>query len=107
LFSAVVKTAGKETQSAAVAGIEIDPAGDRSGGRIRLRIRPGATVVADAYDAAGRRIRNLARQRYDLDRIELEWDFRNDRGESVPPGIYLIRVRAGETQVDRRLAVVR
>lgn len=60
--------------------------------------RPG-DVSLNIYDAAGRLVRRLFKAQAAAGSHYLTWDGRNERGESAPSGVYLIRLTgpAGKT----------
>ncbi|MBI4538949.1 MAG: S8 family serine peptidase [Gemmatimonadetes bacterium] len=80
--------------------------------------RPG-TVELAIYDLRGRLVRRLipkpgcgpvqldaglyGREESDNPCIALRWNGRDDRGETVEPGVYIVRLRAPETEETRRI----
>ena len=82
-----------------------NPAAEHADLAFSLPFAGHASVVA--YDLEGRAVRTLANGVLDAGAHALEWDLTDDRGERVPPGLYLVRLRSGPGQVIRRLAVVR
>jgi hypothetical protein len=61
----------------------------------------GGPVLLEIFDLGGRRVRTLWDGPGAPRRID--WDGRDDRGERVPSGIYLGRMRLGGRSVSRRL----
>ena len=58
----------------------------------RLRTSVGAEVSAEIFDVRGRVVRTLWRGRVDTEDTLLEWNGRNDAGESVSSALYFLRV---------------
>lgn len=54
-----------------------------------------ADVRLDVLDAAGRRLRALARRTSPAGPDRASWDHRDDRGRGVPAGLYFVRLTAG------------
>ncbi len=65
-------------------------------------------VAADAevavFDAAGRRVRTLARATLGAGAHAIAWDGRDAAGRATTPGLYWVRLAAGGQSVTRRLA---
>ena len=51
-------------------------------------------LTIDLYDLSGHRVRTLGHGRHGAGAVELRWNGRDGRGQMLPPGIYLYRVRA-------------
>lgn len=66
--------------------------------------RPGE-VTLEVYDVLGARVRTLANGTWAAGRHSLSWDGRDDDGRAVSPGMYLVRLRAGD--YDGRTKLVR
>ena len=64
-------------------------------------------VAVEIYDAAGALLRSLASGAYPAGAHSIAWDGRNDRGGSVPSGIYFCRLRAGKTTLSRTMVLMR
>jgi flagellar hook assembly protein FlgD len=58
------------------------------------------------YDVRGRRLRDIARNRYAGGRHVVTWDTRDARGTPVASGVYLVRARIGAFSADRKVLVV-
>jgi acid phosphatase len=84
------------------------PVPNPSHGAITARLSLPAPVMFDAaiYDLAGRVIRHLE---HDLraGEVELRWDGRREDGSPAGAGVYLLRVRAGTTTLQRKALLVR
>jgi acid phosphatase len=63
-------------------------------------------VRAEVFDLAGRRVKTLLDgSRNGL--LRLSWDGSLDLGGAAPAGVYLLRVRVGDTGFDRKLVMVK
>lgn len=59
-----------------------------------LRVADDSPVEMQLYDMAGRPVRRIQQQRSrGSGRYEMGWDGRNDGGDLVPPGVYVVRIR--------------
>jgi len=67
----------------------------------------GARTQVDVLDLAGRRVRALAEGALTAGTHDLTWDLRDESGQTVRAGFYVIRARAGTFNSVRRLIVVR
>ena len=74
-------------------------------------LRFNAPLPMDArvtiHDALGRRVRTLLDGPVAAGRVERAWDLRDDAGNAVAPGVYLVRLDRGGMVASRRIAVVR
>ncbi len=67
-----------------------------------------ARVVAEVVDVAGRRVSPLL-----IDGVleagshHLQWNDRSESGSPVAPGVYLIRISAGDVSVGRRIVLIK
>lgn len=59
------------------------------------------------HDPLGRQVATVWDGPLPAGRRELLWDVRDDAGESIPPGVYLVRAEAGRERFTRRVVVVR
>jgi hypothetical protein len=59
------------------------------------------------FSIDGRRVRTLARGRFDAGEHRMEWDGRDDGGRAVPAGVYFARLQAPSYHATRRLLRVR
>jgi hypothetical protein len=61
----------------------------------------GRPIDATLFDLLGRRIKTLATGTVSQEAMRFDWDRRDDAGQRVRPGIYMLRVRAGSSLVTR------
>jgi hypothetical protein len=75
----------------------------RSAVALQFAQAEAAAVDVAIYDVAGRLVRNLHRGSMAAGDARLEWDGRNEAGANVGPGVYLVRARAGDRQMNAKL----
>lgn len=80
----------------------LGPALSGEGGQRRIQ---AVHVVADVFNVRGQRIRRLLSTDLTPGKHTLAWDARNDRGELVGVGVYVLRLRAGTFSATRKLIV--
>ncbi len=74
---------------------------------IRYRIaRPGTETSLAIIDVEGRLVRTLAAGPLGSGRHVATWDRRNEAGVRAAAGIYLARLRAGETELARKVVLL-
>ncbi len=64
-----------------------------------------APVTLDVLDVRGRRIRELVTSAANAGQVI--WDGRDDQGQLVPQGLYVLRMRSGKDLLLRKVSVVR
>ena len=74
---------------------------------IPFSMEAAGTVGLTVYDAAGRRIRNLASGTYGPGEHQARWDGTDDGGRAVAAGLYYVQLRTGITVRTRPLMLVR
>lgn len=74
--------------------------------RIEYRIARAADVTLEIFDLGGRRVRGLAAGAKAAGRYAASWDGRDASGVRRAPGIYLVRVTAGDERAVRRIALI-
>jgi hypothetical protein len=67
------------------------------GGRVRLAV----------YDVAGRRVRALVDDKRDPGWHIERWDGRNERGEALPSGVYLMALETGSRKINKKCVRIR
>jgi DNA-binding beta-propeller fold protein YncE len=79
----------------------------RTGVRFTLALDRADDVRVEAFDVAGRLRRTLASGTMAAGVRTVSWDLRDDGGEPLAPGLYLVRVRGERIALARRVAIVR
>jgi len=74
---------------------------------IRFDLPRATETCVNIFDVAGRRVRNLVDGTRPAGHNALLWDGRDDAGRMSPPGVYFIRLDAGETHGAGRLIRLR
>lgn len=59
------------------------------------------------FDIAGRRLRSLYEQDVDTGRFRVSWDGRDESGEPVSAGVYILRLGSGRESVSTRITRLR
>jgi flagellar hook assembly protein FlgD len=73
---------------------------------IELSLREEASVSLDVFDLTGRRVGTI------LDGVQpagvrlVRWDGRGSHGAGLAPGIYILRLQAGDLRQSRRVMLV-
>lgn len=75
--------------------------------RFPFEIGTGAPVRAQILDVSGRRVNELELGRRAAGQHEFTWDGHDARGERVAPGVYFIRVLAGQAEHRTRVIVLK
>lgn len=63
-------------------------------------------VEITIFNLLGEQIRRLVNQRQAAGQYRIQWDGRNENGKSMPSGVYLYRLRAGEFVQTRRMILM-
>jgi hypothetical protein len=74
---------------------------------IRYDVPSAGRVVVTVYDAGGARVATLVDNTVNAGSRSVVWDGRNDRGEPVGSGVYLVEVRSGTQTQTRKIALVK
>ncbi len=65
-------------------------------------------VTLDVFDVSGRRVaRLLSGERVGAGTHRVQWEGRDDQGQRVVPGVYLVRLETSEGEASRKVTVVR
>lgn len=73
---------------------------------IRYTIPRTAEVQLEIYNALGQRVRTLVAGTQNAGAYDVVWNGRNDVGEMVSSGIYLYRLRAGNSVLTRKMLLM-
>ena len=69
--------------------------------------RPSSQVRLVIYDAVGREVRRLVDDGRGAGLYRAVWDGKDQKGRSVPPGVYFYRIEAGDFAQTNKLLLVR
>ena len=75
--------------------------------KIALTLPQTGDAVLAVYDLAGRRVAVLVEGALPAGPTSLDWDGRDGDGRALPSGVYLVRLRQGETARGCRVTLVR
>ena len=75
--------------------------------RMDLALASAAHVELAVFDVAGRRVRTLSRATLAAGRHAVTWDGRDDGGQVLGAGVYLVRANAGGRVLTQRVLRVR
>lgn len=87
-----------------LAANRFDPGADPPLG-ITFELRESGSVRLDVYSMAGIRVRRFPPLLLPLGIHQARWDGRDERGERVRPGLYLLALRRGDRLDIRRVLV--
>jgi len=55
------------------------------------------------YDLAGRQVRELVNENKEAGSYTVQWDGRNQTGQTVATGLYIYQIRAGQFNQNRKM----
>lgn len=79
----------------------------RAGTVVRLDVPVSSRVELDVFDINGRHIRELFQNAVPGSRSQVHWDGRNNSGEPVAAGVYLVKLAWPEGSAATRVTVIR
>lgn len=100
-----VETGGAASRPRATRIVSISPNPFNPLTRIRFEVAERSLVAVAVFAADGRLVKRVAQSVVDAGEHEVRWDGRNDRGESVASGVYLVALRAGD-RTDSKKAIL-
>lgn len=74
---------------------------------ISFALPRSSQVKLEVYNVLGQKVRTLANELYPAGRHTIEWDGRDDAGNSVASGIYFSRFQAGEYTAKRKMVIAK
>jgi hypothetical protein len=77
------------------------------GTRIKFHVPATSMVHLEVFNITGQHIATLLEEKRAGGEHELVWDGRNDLGQPVPSGVYLLSIRAGEFAQTRKMVLAR
>ncbi|HOT96065.1 MAG TPA: FlgD immunoglobulin-like domain containing protein [bacterium] len=75
--------------------------------RLYFELPVSEEVKLVIYNARGQIVRNLVTGRYDAGHHVINWDGRDNTGQSVPTGIYIYRIKAGDYIAAHKMTLVK
>ena len=74
---------------------------------IRYQLRLESKIVLEVFTPTGTRIRRLVQEKQGPGFYTAEWDGRDESGRDAPAGLYLYRLRAGNTTEVQKMTLMR
>ncbi|HEX6791456.1 MAG TPA: FlgD immunoglobulin-like domain containing protein, partial [Candidatus Krumholzibacteria bacterium] len=74
---------------------------------ITFNISTSASVSAEVYSVTGERVRHMDNAEFAQGTGRLLWDGKDDGGRALPSGVYMVRVKANQTEATRRVTILR
>lgn len=74
---------------------------------ITVSVPSSGEVALSVYDAAGRKVRELARGNYTTGVHRFVWDGRDGRGAAVAAGVYLVRADMGDVSATGKMLLLK
>ena len=75
--------------------------------QITFRLPNHAEVQLEIFNIFGQRVRTLLNVSREAGEYQVSWDGRDESGNVVTAGIYILRLRAGQLSASRRITVMR
>ena len=102
-------TAAPLTQNGATQGLglHVDPNPSSSAAHVVFTVPVRSWIEAQVLDVTGRKIRSLGHGILLEGEQRLEWDGKDDHGQSASAGIYFVRVKAGGQEEIRKITRLR
>jgi flagellar hook assembly protein FlgD len=98
---------GGETAAPPVVSLRATPNPFHAGVTIHFALPSASEVDVAVYDLSGRLVRSLDGGRLAAGAGSLTWDGRDQSGRAMGGGIYFIRLRAGDVEVQTKVVKVR
>jgi hypothetical protein len=74
---------------------------------IGFSLAQAGPVTVELFGVDGRRVRTLARGPWEPGVWRLEWDGRDERGNTVAPGVYFVRLTTGQGRFTKAITNLR
>jgi hypothetical protein len=106
-YDAATTVAVEEPRGGASLSLALSP--NPAPGRVNVgfALPRGERVDLAVYDAAGRRVKSLLGGPLDAGPHHVQWTGRDDAGAAVAPGIFFVRLQAGEASMAKKVLLVR
>ena len=86
-----------------------DPLPNPFNPRVSIPFSVGRRGVVElrVYDVRGRQVREMPSREFAVGSHSWQWDGRSDQGTLLPSGVYLVRIRLGETREAKKISLVK
>jgi hypothetical protein len=74
---------------------------------IAFQVEKQTPVVVNIYNSSGQKIQTLVNASYEAGSYHISWNGKDSSGQSVPGGIYLYQIRAGNSVTTRKMNLIR
>ncbi len=74
---------------------------------IRFGLPEQAKVSLVVYDASGQRVKTLINKNVGAGEQKIFWDGRDEKGDSVPAGVYFVRITAGDYKKTEKVVLIK
>ena len=74
---------------------------------IRFRLARKGEVSLEIFDQSGRLVRHLVQETMDAGPHAVQWNGRDDQGDTVASGVYHYRLHAGDEVISRRMVLLK
>jgi len=71
---------------------------------IRYYLPESGNMELIVYNIKGERVRNILNDYSEEGWHEMEWDGRNEQGASTTSGVYILRLRSGAGEINRKIS---
>ncbi|NQV14832.1 T9SS type A sorting domain-containing protein [bacterium] len=78
-----------------------------AGTEIKYELRIKASISLSIFDERGRKVRILLQREANPGSHSIFWDALDEDGSVLPSGVYLAQLRSGETQVSKKLLLLK
>ena len=75
--------------------------------QIRFQLPEANFVLIRIFNTLGQQVRNLVNRRYEAGFHHVIWDSKDNIGNSVPTGVYVYRIEAGEFQDVKKMILIK
>jgi hypothetical protein len=106
-FSTMQQPAGVLAAARLQTGLRAHPNPFNPRTTLQLTVPRDGAVSLAVYDLAGRRVRTLVDEVLSSGPKDVVWDGLDEQGRRVGSGVYLVRMRAGETTASIRVALLK
>jgi flagellar hook assembly protein FlgD len=74
---------------------------------MRYYLPEKSRVALEIYDISGKRVAQLVRKVEEKGFYVIEWNGKDDRGNTVVSGVYFCRLTAGKERISKKLVLLR